>query len=261
MIEDFLGVLVDGRTPPDAAVFDAPLRDALDALDRAIDYGLLGLQAHAAAFSLWPAMARAYERMAGIAEQWAAGGLPAVLTLRDRLRTHIGNMKSASYLGTEERRASRDRVYADMFAQCAAGLSLPQHANPLPQQLAANRPASGAGLGQALRSALAGQLGSDAASATHLEQLARCLEDYFQSEQAIVRVACKVQDNINALLGRTPPRRPFLAAQMNIHNLLQAKDARRLPYLGDELEEALGIRVQVSQHAIELIEPDNAGPA
>jgi hypothetical protein len=43
---------------------------------------------------------------------------------------------------------------------------------------------------------------------------------------------------------------------MNIHNLLQAKEARRLPYLGAELEEALGIRVRVDQEAIEMLGPD-----
>jgi hypothetical protein len=261
MIEDFLAVLVDGKTAADAVTFDAPIQHALDALDAAMDYGLLGLQVHAVAFSLWPAMARAYERMAAIAETWAELGAPQVIALRGRLRAHIESMQSATYLGTEERRAHRDLVYADMFAQCAAGLGAPQPDLPLPGLLTASQAAPDSALAEQLRSALAGRLGANASGAAHLQQLAACLEYYFQQEQAIVRVACKVQRNVNGLLGRTPPQRPFLAAQMDIHNRLQGKDARRLPYLGDELEEALGIRVRVSQDAIELIAPDMAWPA
>jgi hypothetical protein len=261
MIEEFLGVLVDGETPPGDVVFDADLQDAIDAIERTMDYGLLGLQVHAVTFSLWPAMARAYDSMAAIVEQWAQTAGPAVTALRDRLRMRVASMTSETYLGTEQRRADRDRVYADMFAQCAAGRGLPQHDNALPDLLAASQQPSDSALGEQLRRALAIRLGVNAAGAGHLQQLAACLEQYFRQEQAIVRVACKVQEDINALLGRTPPRRPFLAAHMDIHNRLQAKEARRLPYLGDELEEALGIRVRVSQHAIETIAPDKAWPA
>jgi hypothetical protein len=261
MIEDFLAVLVDGKEGAHDARFDPELEEALGALDAAIDYGLLALQVHAAAFSIWPAMARAYERMAAVCEAWAPGAEPGVTSLRDRLRAHLEHMQLSTYLATEEWRAQRDLVYADMFAQCGAGQSRPCPGQPLPAQLAAARPPSDPAFGQQLRASLAAALGVTDAGSLHLHELAACLEQYFQTEQAIVRVACKVQQRVNALLGRPAPERPFPAAQMNIHNLVQAKDARRLPYLGAELEEALGIRVRVDQDVIEILEPDMERPA
>jgi hypothetical protein len=259
MVEDFLAVLVDGKPATQDVVFAPELEDALAAIDSAMDYGLLALQVHAAAFSIWPAMARAYERMAAVCEAWAAGAgpdEPGVTALRERLRVHIGHMQASTYLATEEWRAQRDRVYADMFAQCGAGLARPLLEEPLPAQLAACRPPFDPAFGQRLRASLAAALGTSDAGSLHLHELAACLEQYFQTEQAIVRVACKVQQRVNALLGRPAPRHPFPAAHMNIHNLLQAKDVRRLPYLGAELEEALGIRVRVDQEAIEMLGPD-----
>jgi hypothetical protein len=259
MVEDFLAVLVDGKPATQDVVFAPELEDALAAIDSAMDYGLLALQVHAAAFSIWPAMARAYERMAAVCEAWAAGAgpdEPGVTALRERLRVHIGHMQASTYLATEEWRAQRDRVYADMFAQCGAGLARPLLEEPLPAQLAACRPPFDPAFGQRLRARLAAALGTSDAGSLHLHELAACLEQYFQTEQAIVRVACKVQQRVNALLGRPVPRHPFPAAHMNIHNLLQAKEARRLPYLGAELEEALGIRVRVDQEAIEMLGPD-----
>jgi hypothetical protein len=257
MIEEFLGVLVDGKpfAGQDAVVFDAPLHEALDGLDQAIDYGLLGLQVHAVTFSLWPAMARTYEQLAAIVEAWAEYGEPRVVALRDRLAARIKGLKSATYLATEEWRSNRDRVYADMFLQSAAGLSIPRTVDPLPDQLAASQSAPDPALRHQLRAALAKALGSDAAQG-HLDDFAACIENHLRHEQAIVRTACAVQKNINALLGRLPPQPPFDAAQMDIHNLLQASDARRLPYLGDELAEALGIRVSVNQDRIEVSEQD-----
>jgi hypothetical protein len=270
MVEDFLAVLVDGKPAMQDVSFDPELGEALAAIDKAMDYGLLALQVHAAAFSIWPAMARAYERMAAVCEAWADGagpgepgepGEPGVIALRDRLRAHLGHMQASTYLATEEWRAQRDRVYADMFAQCAAGLTRPHREDALPGQLAACRPPFDPAFGQRLRARLAAALGTSDAGAPHLHELAACLEQYFQTEQAIVRVACKVQQRVNALLGRPAPRRPFPAAHMNIHNLLQAKDERRLPYLGAELEDALGIRVRVDQEAIEMLGPDKERPA
>jgi hypothetical protein len=260
MIEEFLGVLVNGKAPAAGPVeLEPAVQQALSVLDQAVDYGLLGLQAHAVSFSLWPAMARTYERLAAIMDEWAEGGEPGPVAFRDRLAGRIKRLKSATYLATEEWRTGRDRVYADMFAQCAAGLSRPQAVAPLPDLLAACGSAPDADLRHRLHTTLAAAFGTHAAQ-PHLYQLADCLEQHVRHEQAIVLVACSVQENVNALLGRPQARRPFEARQMDIHNLLQAQEDRRLPYLEDELEEALGIRIRVSQDGIDITEP-SAMPA
>jgi hypothetical protein len=259
MIEEFLGVLVDGK-PLEPVEPEPAVKQALAALDQALDYGLLGLQAHAVSFSLWPAMARTYEQMAAIMDEWAAQGAAGPVALRDRLAAHLRHMKSATYLATEEWRTSRDRVYADMYAQCAGGLSRPQAAAPLPELLAACRAAPGGPLRQRLHTALAAALGTHAAQ-PHLYRLAACLEQHLLHQQAIVLVGCAVQENINALLGRPQAQRHFEARQMDIHNLLQAQKDRRLPWLEDELEEALGLRIRVGQGGIDIDEAVTGVPA
>jgi hypothetical protein len=78
MIEEFLSVLVDGKLPRGGlpAELDPQVRAALCDLDPVIDYALLGLQAYAAVFSVWPAMARAYQTLESIAAAWAPAGPP-----------------------------------------------------------------------------------------------------------------------------------------------------------------------------------------
>jgi hypothetical protein len=251
MIEQFLATLVDGAAPGPAPL--APeLEAALAALPQALDYGLLALQVHAAAFSVWPAMARAYERMAAICEHEAAGE-PGVLALRDRLRARIASLNASTYLATEEWRAGRDRVYADMFAQCAAGHGAVPREH-LPASLAANRQPHDGALALRLRQSLAAALGIADTGSRQVQALASCLMDYAETEQAIVRTAMGVQERVNRLLGRAAPARVFTASQLNIHNLLQPRDPKRLPYLWDELEAALGIRLEAAEDGIELLE-------
>jgi hypothetical protein len=102
---------------------DPQIADAMQAVDAAIDYGLRGLQAYAVVFSLWPRMARSYEALAGIVDSWAGfGSVPGAAAAGARWQGHVDRLREASYLGTEERRAHRDRVYADMLRQCSLGL-------------------------------------------------------------------------------------------------------------------------------------------
>jgi hypothetical protein len=260
MIEHFFAVLVDGAQP-DPAPLAPELEDALAVLGQAVDYGLLALQAHAAAFSVWPAMARAYETMATACEEWAETGEPGVLLLRDRLRLHMASLKESTYLATEAWRTGRDLAYADMFAQCAAGHSETRNES-LPAQLAAQQRPRDEGLARTLRLALAAALHGVDADSQHVDLLADCLMRYAETEQALVRIACGVQRRINAMLGRPAPREPFAASQLNIHNLLQRsgteEDARRLPYLWDELDAALGIRLDATEDGIRLNELNTA---
>jgi hypothetical protein len=77
------------------------------------------------------------------------------------------------------------------------------------------------------------------------------LMDYLRQEEAIVRAASEIQARINRLLGRTPPMRSFTASDVALYYRLQ-EVGRRLPYLVDELEEELGLRVVVSSNAIDI---------
>jgi hypothetical protein len=68
-----------------------------------------------------------------------------------------------------------------------------------------------------------------------------------------VRAASEVQQHINNLLGRTPPKRPLTASHIAIY--YQFEDVgKRLPYLVDEIEETLNLRIAVGSDAIDIVD-------
>ena len=254
MIEEFLNVLVDGQPVEcrESVALDASVQAVLDDLNPAFDYGLYGLQAYAVVFSLWPAMSRAYEQLLAIVESWSGDHSETLLQFRQRLQSHVQYLQTSTLLRTEEWRASRDRVYADMYAQCASGLgSVPSEAT-LAERLAPVRAVQHANAADQLRTVLQQRLCcAAAADIPELESLVAGLMDYLRQEQSIVREACEIQQRINCLLGRTPPTRPFTASDIDIFNKMHG-DVTRLPYLGDELEEVLGCRIVVTRDTIEI---------
>lgn len=259
MMEEFLGVLVDGIPARNAesVVLDPEVEAALSDVERAIDYGLYGLQAYASVFSLWPIMTRAYEQLWDIVQAWqVASGTPAVNAFVERMRGILAHLQTATYLGAEQWRVDRQKVYADMYRQCGKGLRLPEHAQSLTERIAPRRDARLLEVEQQMRGILARHFqctpGNQDAGEPHLEKLLACIMDYFSQEQAILQVACATQRQINTLLGRTPPQRPFSASEIDIHILLQGRDARQVPYLGGELQAILGIDIVVNQDQIAI---------
>jgi len=256
MIEEFLHVLVDGWPVEgsESVVLDAPVHAALEDLDPAFDYGLYGLQAYAVVFSLWPAMSRAYEQLLAIVEAWSGESSERLVGLRERLQSSVQYLQTSTLLKTEEWRISRDRVYADMYAQCASGLGLASSEATLASRLTPVWTAHHAEAAEQLRPMLRRRLCSTTASESPaLERLVAGLMDYLRQEQAIVQTACEIQQRINGLLGRTPPARPFTASAIDTYNLMLG-DVTRLPYLGDVLEEVLGLRIVVTPDTIAFFE-------
>jgi hypothetical protein len=270
MIEEFFSVLVDGRMPRGGLPWqlDPQVRDAVADLDPVIDYALLGLQAYAAVFSVWPAMARAYENLWTVADCWAAAGQPAVTALRDHLQASVDRITQSGYLATEERRSDRDAVYADMYAQCETGLTGEAPARTLPERIAPqtrdlNDPAA-----LKLRTALARHFGisnaidaplrrrsdqsPDALSWLTLGDMVSCLMDFLRRQQATLQLACEVQDKINALLGRSAPRRAFSASDIDIHIRLRGDTGERPPFLIDDLEQLFGIRITLDKDRLQI---------
>jgi hypothetical protein len=83
---------------------------------------------------------------------------------------------------------------------------------------------------------------------------------YLMHEQAILRVACETQAQINRLLGRKPPQRAFGAAEIDIHILLQGSQQRNLPDLVAELQDMLDARIVVDKDRIEVSERHTDAP-
>lgn len=255
MMEEFLAVLVDGvpARNSEGVMFDPEVESALADVEAAIDYGMLGLQAYAAVFSLWPIMTRAYERLWEIVQQWQAHtDNGAVADLADRMRSIIASLKTVTYLGAEQWRVDRETVYADMYRQCGRGLGHLEQRESLTERIAPHRTRQLIEVEKELSTMLVRRFLPTPADEMHLQAMLRCLVDYFSQEQAILGVACATQERINTLLGRPTPTRPFNAAQIDIHVLLQGRKGRQVPYLGTELESLLGIVILIDKDRIAI---------
>lgn len=256
LIEEFLHVFIDGKPieGADDIVFDADVQMALDALTPAFDYGLYGLQTHAIVFSLWTRMSRAYERLLPLLEAGLGAGSDAFRSFRDRLRQSAAYLSSDTLIGTETWRQSRDKGLADMYAQCATGLGVAASGATLTERLLPAGPEHCIETTERLYALLQRRFYAFApANDNGLAKVIDVLMDYFRQEQAIVRAASEVQQHINNLLGRTPPKRPLTASNIAIYYRLQDV-GKRLPYLVDEIEETLDLRIAVGSDDIEIVD-------
>ncbi|MCP5154248.1 MAG: hypothetical protein H6983_08800 [Ectothiorhodospiraceae bacterium] len=260
MIETFLAVLVDGATPPQSGSPGPAMRRALDDWEAAFDYAMHGLRAYAAVFAVWPAMTRAYETLAGLADGWAGVPSAAVDALRARLHGHLETLRASTFLATERWRVDREAVYADMYARCGNGLAGGAGTDlPLTAAVAGRRAPRAEAVDAALDRHLRTRLGSgDEATVIGLRE---CLIEFALQLQALIRVGVVEQAAINRLLGRPAPSVAFGARELDIHNLLQGADSRRLPFLIDEIRALLGISLEIDEHDIHVATLDTDGAA
>ena len=256
MVAEFLAVLLDGQVPAGhhAVVLEPAVYNALSDMDSAMNYALTGLQAHAAAFSLWPRMARTYEQLLPLVLAWSEIGTPGVHALHRRLQEHVKTVQQATYLAHEGWRVDRERVYGDMYDQCGQALgggfvSLAEQLQPL---LADDAHTTQHELATLLRR----QLGrKDHLDERELQAVAHRLAGYCQQVQLVLRAACAAQARVNRLLNRPAPLRAFSAADLDLHNQLQGQAARRLPDLLSELSLVLGQTITIEPHAVRIGSP------
>jgi hypothetical protein len=269
MIEEFLSVLIDGRSPKVefSQPLDVEIQAALEDLDDAFDYAMYGLQVYAAVFSVWPVMTRAYEDIFSIVDAWAGDGSEKVIAYRDQLVAQIQRMRTKTYLATEQWRSHRELAYADMYEQCRFGLAMRSaglgvaglSAAPvgemsfqklLEPQHASEHETVAVQLQEILRLSFGV---SEFEDGLHLKLLNQCLMELFLRKQSILKVACAAQSSLNKLLGRAPPLRPFSAADIDIHNLLQPVQERTLPFLLDELQDLFHVQIAIDQDKVALL--------
>lgn len=247
MIEDFLGVILDGRVPHGG--IDADLEPELEAtvalIDPAIDYAMLGLQAFGTVFSLWPAMTRCYEQLHRLLEgqTGAAGEIAA------RFADHFANLSTRSFLANEEWRQHREAVYDDMVAACAVAVSGQSSDQPLsamlkPETAAASLPRPPAALTAAVSARI-----EDAAIA---EQLAAEIMHFLSVGQRVVALAEQVQAQTGQLLHRPEASHRLTLTQLNLHNVLMGEDLRSLPFLPHEIGNLFGLDIHVDARTIEI---------
>lgn len=257
MIEEFLDVLVNGVPIKDAesVVLDPPVQAALENLNPAFDYGLYGLQAYAAVFSIWPVMTRTYQQLWDIVENWSGDSTDTLIRLRENLQMQMNILNTQTYHAKEEWRAKREQAYSEIYAHCALGLGFPATEQALIERIAPVMVAEHASVLGQLHNILQRQCShAGTTNRPDIESLLACLMNYFLQVQAILRLACATQQHINDLLGRAPPKRAFDAAEINVHNLLQGDADKRLAYLTDVLEEVFKLRIGITKESIEITE-------
>ena len=255
-IEEFLRVLVDGQpiTGAESVVLDAPVQTALDDLESAFDYCLYGLQAYTVVFSLWPAMRHTYEQLLSIVEAWSGERSATLIALQERLARSVHSMQTLTRQTAEAYSVARNRIYADMYAQCAHGLGSTSAGTTLAVCLAPDWTAQHAEATERLRVVLRQRFcPSCACDDSTLARVVAVLMDYLRQEQALVRAACTIQQHINRLLERPAPRQPLTA--FDLHLFYQLLDVKfRQPYLIEELAEVLGLHIVVTQDTMEIAE-------
>lgn len=261
MIEEFLRVITDGEEIEDAASVElAPeVEAALSEVDKVFEYVLHGLQAYSVVFSRWPAMTRSYEQLVPIVAEW---GDDRVRPFQERMERSLTFLRMLTRQNTEERRLKREQVYVEMYARSANALHTTEADESLGERIApiavGNDAEAGALLHTLLKKRFEGIRGADDAA---IARMTAVLMDYFRREQAIVRASAEIQQNINRLLGRQPPSRPLTGTDLAIHyRLLEAVYTAEhlatvgghLPYLTDDLEDQLQLRIVVTGDAIDI---------
>ena len=86
-----------------------------------------------------------------------------------------------------------------------------------------------------------------------IEPVVGVLIHYLREEQAILASTTAIQASINALLDRPSPTRPLVVRDLHV-NFSIASSAETYPYLFDAIDEALGIRVESTASAIDIID-------
>jgi hypothetical protein len=198
MVRELFQVLLEGRGNSDyrAVALEPAVQAAFDDLDAAIDYGLHGLRAYAAVFSLWPAMMRAYEHIADTVDAWPAIATPSISALRERTSAHR-QLLQGTFLAYEEWRISRDVVFVDMYQQCGRGITGLRDGPDLNVLLA---PAwtslhrrTEIELQNILRRRF--ELSGETTEPLVLD-LSSCVMDFLLREQAVLRTAVSVQTDV-----------------------------------------------------------------
>ena len=243
MIDDFLAVALDRAEPRGGwpRELDPEVAEALDAVEPAIDYALLGLQAFACVFALVPAASAARAELGRIAGGWRGGDSLFLAALRARLEPGPP--------GEEEIRRGRLAAYDDMYRKCGGGLAGGPARSPL--ERCAIRPPLPAATQAALESAFARRLGARPGGDALAAALAASLARFIVFVQAALEAALEAQGRINALLGRQPPARPFTGRDLARNIAIRRPEAA---FLVDEIAGLLGIAIDVGAGSVTVEE-------
>jgi hypothetical protein len=255
MIEEFLAVILNGEEPKSGMpkAIDPDVQEAIDHIEPAMDYAMLGLQAFAAMFSTWPAMTAAYSDLHGILHSWAGPTSPSLDKLRARFDEHNEHVVNDTFLVSEEWRDNRMKAYSDMYAKCGFGRTGAYPDLPFIDLLNSLSPMNENDKFTAvLRQKFAEYL-SDLDDADGLaKSLAKRCSQFFHRQQSILRLAGQIQSNTNILLSRANPKLLFTARDVMLYNIMQGHEELAVPYMIDEIGHLLDIDIDIDSKNIDI---------
>jgi hypothetical protein len=260
MVDDFLAVILDRADPkggwPDE--IEPEVQDALDVVEQAVDYGLLGLQSFGSVFSLFPTSTAGHAQLREIITGWTKTDSPILAALRARCEKVHEVTQDVGWLKSDAFRKSRLIAYNDMYQKCGFGLTgtwpepslEDQYENlpPLPEETKAQ-----------LKALFARQIHDLPDGDELFERLAEWLSRYISFVQVASRLALEVQDRINTLLGREKPKQKFmgrdLSKYLGLEKSVDSKfEKQEVPFLVDDIARFLGVTIDVTVDEIIITE-------
>ncbi|HEX8261556.1 MAG TPA: hypothetical protein VF547_01650, partial [Allosphingosinicella sp.] len=205
----------------------------------------------AAVFSHFPLAAAGGHALRRILRDWTGPDSPRLAALRAALETAEG-AKPATDEGLHRRRLA---AYDELYCQCGFGLAGRYPDSSLVECPEARTPLAAAAAA-ALRSAFERHLHDLPAGSALCADLADCLGRLVGAVQTSLRAALEAQGRINALLGRSPPVRPFLGRDLARFVALERpalrKEAKGPPFFVDEIADLLGIAIDIGADEVTI---------
>ncbi|HEX8309191.1 MAG TPA: hypothetical protein VF645_12320 [Allosphingosinicella sp.] len=260
MVDDFLAVILDRADPkggwPDE--IDPEVQAALDEVDGAMDYGLLGLQAFGSVFSLFPTSTAGHAQLREIVNNWTKSDSPSLDKLRQRTEKIHEVTQDVGWLKSDAFRKSRLIAYNEMYQKCGFGLT-GRYPEPSLEELYENLPPLPEKTMEALRGLFARQFHDLPDGDELFAQMADWLGRFISFVQVALRLSLDVQDRINNLLGREKPKETFygrdLATYVGLDKSVDSKDERiEVPFLIDDIAKFLGVTIDVTVDSVTITE-------
>ncbi|HET9638416.1 MAG TPA: hypothetical protein VFP12_04340 [Allosphingosinicella sp.] len=260
MVDDFLAVILDREDPkggwPDE--IEPEVQAALDEVDRAVDYGLLGLQNFGSVFSLFPTSTAGHAELREIVMAWTKSDSPTLAALRERCEKIHEVTQDVGWLKSDEFRKSRLIAYNEMYQKCGFGVD-GRFPEPSLEDQYENLPPLPAETMAELKATFARHF-SDLPEGDELfERLAAWLGRFISFVQVALRVSLATQDRINTLLGREKPKQTFmgrdLAKYIGLDKSPDSKNERKeVPFLIDDIARFLGVTIDVTVDDVTILE-------
>jgi hypothetical protein len=260
MVDDFLAVILDRADPKGGwpEEIDPEVQAALDEVEGAMDYGLLGLQAFGSVFSLFPTSTAGHAQLREIVNNWTKSDSPSLAKLRQRTEKIHEVTQDVGWLKSDEFRKSRLIAYDEMYQKCGFGLT-GRYPEPSLEEQYENLPRLPEKTMEELRALFARQFEDLPDGEELFAQMADWLGRFISFVQVALRLSLDVQDRINALLGREKPKETFygrdLATYVGLDKSVDSKDERiEVPFLIDDIAKFLGVTIDVTVDDVVITE-------